>query len=94
MVLSNSRIKKFLIFSKISSPHFSAQARKKFKKASYISRNGTSLPKLKKAKIYPEKNSLYFAKLNFLILRLKNFLFISSQKKAVLIFPEAHKMFP
>ena len=47
MELSNSKIKKFLVFSQKSSPHFSAQAQKNKKKPTskkipYISGNGTS----------------------------------------------------
>ena len=45
MELSDSKIKKFLIFSQKSPPHFSTQTRKKKihpEKIRYISKNGAS----------------------------------------------------
>ena len=84
MELSDSRIKKVLIFSQ-----------KKF----FLSFRKWNLalfkPKLQKQKkIHPEKNSLYFGKWSFLALIFKNFLYFGKWKsrKKFLIFQETETL--
>ena len=77
MELSNSKIKKFIIFLKKAFPTFQLKPHPS--------------PHLKK-KFRPEKNSLYFEKWNFLTLRLKRFRKRKPRKKTFLIFQETEAL--